>query len=78
MKGFVREMHLPTVAVTIFSVLVELVTGMAAEEAKVAKVTCRATFDEGTGAGVATRIDAVMLGILATTLAIGGGATMAE
>lgn len=78
MKGFVREVHLPTVVVTMFSVLVELVTGMAAEEAKVAEVTCRATFDEGTGAGVATGIDAAMLGALATTLATGGGATMAE
>jgi hypothetical protein len=71
-------MHLPTVEVTTFSVLVEFVTGIAVDEANVAGVTWRAAFDEGTGATVATGIDAAKLGTLATTLATGGGATMTE
>ena len=40
--------------------------------------TCRATFDEATGAGVATGIDATILGTVAGTLAAVGGATIAE
>ena len=40
--------------------------------------TCRATFDEATGAGVATGTDAAILGTVAATLATVGGATIAE
>jgi hypothetical protein len=64
-------MYLPTVDVKIFAALVELVATMRVDDGNGAVVTCRATFDEGTGTG----IDADMLGTLAATV---DGTTIAE
>lgn len=64
MACILREMHLPTVAVTMFS---EVATGAGLDTATEAVDTCRATFEDGTGA------DAARVASVAT----GGGATMA-
>jgi hypothetical protein len=76
-KHIPKEMYLPTVAVTTFAELVEI-TGAALDEATEAVVTCRATFEDGTGAGAGvdagTGIDTDRLATLATV----DGTTMAE
>ena len=70
MNRFLLGMYLPTVDVKTFATLAEFVAMIRVDEGNGALVTCRATFEEGTDAG----IDADMLGTLATV----DGATIAE
>jgi hypothetical protein len=70
MKRFLPGMYLPTVEVKTFAELAELVATTTVDEGNGAVVTCRATLEEGTDAGIA----ADMLGTLATV----DGATIAE
>jgi hypothetical protein len=61
----------PTVEVTSSTELAAVVATTKVDEGAGAVETCRATFDEATGAGVATGTDAAILGTV-------GGATIAE